>query len=119
MSENQELLDKILSFYEERDWQQFHSPKNVVMDLAAEVGELIEPFRWLTEEKSSELDAKTLDEVRDEIGDVFKILLHLSHKLGIDPVQATHDKIEKMRLKYPAERCKGKAKKYTAYNEEL
>jgi NTP pyrophosphatase (non-canonical NTP hydrolase) len=109
------LLDTLLHFYREREWEQFHSPKNLVMDLAAETGELVDPFRWLTEEQSYELDPATLQEVKDEIADVFKIILYLSYKLGIDPIEATYQKIEKMKQKYPAHACRGKALKYTAY----
>lgn len=109
------LLRKLLSFYRERDWEQFHSPKNLVMDLASETGELVEPFRWLTEQQSYALDEKTLQEVKDEIADVFKIIIHLSYALGIDPILATYEKLEKMNQKYPADACRGKALKYTAY----
>ena len=109
------LVEKLLAFFKKRDWEQFHSPKNLVMDLASEVGELVDPFRWLTEEQSYHLNEKTREAVTGEIGDVFKIILYLSHKLGIDPVQATYQKIEKMEQKYPAEACRGKAQKYTAY----
>jgi GMP synthase (glutamine-hydrolysing) len=109
------LLEKLLNFYQRRDWEQFHSPKNLVMDLASEVGELVDPFRWLSEEQSYHLDPKTLEEVRDEIGDVFKILVYLSYKLGIDPIDATCKKLAKMEQKYPEEACRGKALKYTSY----
>jgi dCTP diphosphatase len=109
------LRAALLKFYQARDWEQFHSPKNVVMDLAAEVGELIEPFRYLTEEQSYHLSEKTVDEVKDEIGDVFKCIVYLAYKLGIDPVEATHQKLAKMELKYPSAQCKGRAHKYTAY----
>ena len=109
------FLEKLFKFNRERDWEQFHSPKNLAMDVATEVGELLEHFRWLTEEKSSQLDQKTLDAVRDEIGDVFRALVYLSHKLGIDPIQAAEEKLEKTGKKYPAEKCRGKATKYTAY----
>ncbi len=111
------LLKKQLAFYEERNWAQFHSPKNLAMNLACEVGELIEPFRWLTEKQSGELDQKNLQAVQEEIGDVLMVLLHLSHTLGIDPVQAAHNKLAKMGEKYPAEQCRGKALKYTAYEK--
>jgi dCTP diphosphatase len=109
------LLETMVAFYRERDWEQFHSPKNLVMDVAAEAGELVDPFRYLTEEQSYQLDEKTLQEVKDEIGDVFKAILYLSSKLNIDPVQAAFEKLEKMEKKYPAEACRGKALKYTAY----
>src|SRR5437016_2375411 len=118
MENNQDLerlLAKLLCFYKEREWEQFHSPKNLVMDLASEAGELVEPFRWLTEQQSYALDEKTLQEVKDEIADVFKIIIYLAHKLGIDPIQATYQKLEKMNQKYPADACRGKALKYTTY----
>ena len=109
------VLEKMFAFYQKRDWEQFHSPKNLVMNLASEVGELLEPFRWLTEEQSSLLAGKSLEEVSDEIGDVFMAILLLSHKLGIDPIEASLSKIEKMDEKYPVAVCRGKALKYTAY----
>lgn len=89
------LLQKILFFYQERDKEPCHSPKNLVMDLVSEVGKLVEPFRWLTEQQSLLLDEKGLQEARDGIGDVFKIILYLCYKLGIDPIQATEQKLEK------------------------
>lgn len=112
---NDPLIKELLSFYQERDWEQFHSPKNLVMDLAAETGELVELFRWLTEEQSRELDQKTLQEVRGEIADIYKCIIYLSYKLGIDPIEATYQKLEKMKQKYPVEACRGKALKYSAY----
>jgi dCTP diphosphatase len=109
------LLKELISFYQERDWEQFHSPKNLAMDLAAETGELVELFRWMTEEQSKQLDEKTTQEIRGEIGDIYKCIIYLSYKLGIDPVEATYEKLEKMKQKYPAEACRGKSLKYTAY----
>jgi dCTP diphosphatase len=107
------LLEKLFAFNRERDWEKFHSPKNLVMDLSAEVGELVEHFRWLTEEESTCLKPEILEEVKDEIGDVFKALIYLSHKLGIDPIEAAEVKLDKTSKKYPANLCKGKAVKYT------
>lgn len=109
------LLERLLEFYRVRDWEQFHSPKNLVMDLAAEVGELVDPFRFKTEEQSGQLDEKMRQIVVDEIGDVFKCIVYLAHKLGIDPVEAAFQKVDKMEKKYPAHLCKGKAVKYTEY----
>ncbi len=109
------FLEELLAFYEARDWAQFHSPKNLVMNLACEIGELIEPFRWLTEQQSGALDPKTLLDVREEIGDVVSILLHLSHKLGIDPILAAREKLKKTSKKYPVDQSRGKQLKYTAY----
>ncbi len=95
------LLEKWLQFVRERKWERYHSPKNLVMDLATEMGELVEPFRWLTEEESYQLDAATKKAVADEIADVFKTLLYLSHQLGIDPIAASHEKLNGLGKKYP------------------
>ena len=109
------FLEKLLAFYRARNWEQFHSPKNVVMDLVSEVGELTDLFRWLTEKQSSELDEKTLQDAKDEIGDVFKAIVYLAHRLGIDPIQAAEEKLQKMGQKYPVEKSYGNAVKYTNY----
>lgn len=110
-----DLLERMLAFYSERDWSQFHSPKNLAMNLGVEVGELMDHFRWLTEPQSFIESPKKLDEVRDEIGDVFLVLLHLAHVLGIEPIEAAHDKLSKIGKKYPVEKCKGLSHKYTEY----
>jgi dCTP diphosphatase len=115
-SEKLEVLRRdILDFNEKRQWGKYHSPKNVVMDLAAEVGELVEPFRWLTEQESYDLDEKTLQSVKEELGDVFRIVVYLAHQLGIDPIEAASNKLEEMDKKYPVDQCYGKALKYTEY----
>ena len=106
-----ELIKKIRKFRHERDWDQYHSPKNLAMALSVEVAELVEHFQWLTQEQSRKLTDDKLDQVRDEIGDILIYLANLSEKLDIDPVQAAHDKIEKNQIKYPAEIFKGKHSK--------
>jgi len=111
-----ELSKKIKQFRQERDWDQYHSPKNLVMALSVEVAELVEHFQWLTQEESRNLPDAKLDQVRDEIGDILIYLANLSEKLGIDPVQAAHAKIEKNQIKYPAEIVKGKHSKYSEYD---
>ena len=110
-----ELIKKIRKFREERDWDQYHSPKNLVMALMVEVGELVEQFQWLTQEQSSTLPPDKLAEVKEEIGDVLIYLVNLCDKLGIDPMQAAFDKLEKNREKYPASMVKGKSLKYSEY----
>ncbi len=105
----EELLREIVAFNRERDWEQFHSPKNVVMDLASEVGELVEHFRWLTELESYEANGA---EVREEIGDVFRVVIYLAHRLGIDPIEAAREKLELTGKRYPAESCRGRSDKY-------
>jgi len=85
------------------------------MDLASETGELLDLFRWMSEEQSYHPDPQTLQAIRDEVADVFKAILYLSYKLEIDPIEAAYQKVEKMKRKYPANKCRGKALKYTAY----
>ena len=109
------LIEKMLDFYKKRDWEKFHSPKNLAMVIASEVGELIDHFRWLTEDQSYHLEPKALEEVRDEIGDVFNALVYLSHKLGINPIEASHHKLAKLERKYPEEASRGKALKHSNY----
>ena len=115
LAPHEQILKVLLDFYKERDWSQFHSPKNLVMDLASEVGELLDLFRWTTEEQSRSLDEEAMQNVRDEVADVFKAILYLAYQLNIDPIEATQQKIKKMEQKYPAELCRGKALKHTAY----
>jgi dCTP diphosphatase len=105
----------IRAFIEERDWEQFHSPKNLAMALSVEVAEIVEHFQWLTEEQSRNLPAGKLAELREEIGDVMIYLTELAEKLGIDPVEAARAKVEINSKKYPTTLVKGKAAKYTEY----
>lgn len=109
------LMDAITIFNQERDWDQFHSPKNLAMNLCVEVAEIAESFRWCTEEKSNHLPESEIKKVGEEVGDVLINLLNLCHKLRIDPIQATYDKIQKLSIKYPKELCRGKSLKYTNY----
>ena len=104
-----ELLKKICAFRNERDWDQYHSPKNLSMALMVEVAELVEHFQWLTQEQSQNLTEKQLAEVKDEIGDIMIYLTNLSEKLGIDPLKAAHAKIEKNKKKYPADKVQGRS----------
>jgi 8-oxo-dGTP diphosphatase len=110
-----QVLASLLDFYQIREWEQFHSPKNLSMDLASEAGELLDLFRWMSEEQSYQPDPKTFEAIQDEVADVFKAILYLAHKLNIDPIEASHQKLEKMGQKYPADKCRGKSLKYTAY----
>jgi len=109
----QELIEKIRAFNREREWGQYHSPKNLVMALAGEVGELIEHFQWLTEEQSRNLPAAKKAAVEEEIGDVTILLLNLADQLGVDIVAAAGHKLERNRVKYPVEKSRGRADKYT------
>jgi dCTP diphosphatase len=111
----EDLRHAITVFIEERNWEQFHSPKNLAMALSVEVSEVVEHFQWLTEEQSRNLAPEKVAEVREEIGDVMIYLTELAEKLGIDPVEAARAKVEINSKKYPAALVKGKASKYTEY----
>ncbi len=110
-----DLRATIRAFIEERDWQQFHSPKNLAMALSVEVAEIVEHFQWLSEEQSRNITPEKLAEIREEIGDVMIYLTELAEKLGIDPLEAARAKVEINSEKYPATLVKGKAAKYTEY----
>lgn len=109
------LKGAIRRFVRERDWEQFHSPKNLAMALSVEVSEVVEHFQWLTQEQSHALPPEKMREVAQEIGDVMIYLVELSDKLGVDPVEAATEKIRTNSSKYPANLVRGKAAKYTEY----
>ena len=100
-------------FVSERDWEQFHNPKNLAMALAIEAAELMEPFQWLSEEQSKVLSPKAKAAVEDELADVFIYLVRLSDVLGVDLMKEALRKIERNREKYPVEKVRGRAVKYT------
>ncbi|NHO64607.1 nucleotide pyrophosphohydrolase [Aestuariicella hydrocarbonica] len=102
-------------FTDTRDWEQFHSPKNLSMALSVEASELVECFQWLTEEQSNSLSADQLAAVADEIADVQMYLVRLADKVGVDIVSAVDQKIVKNEKKYPVEKVKGSSKKYNEY----
>ncbi len=106
-----DVQQALREFAAERDWEQFHTPKNLVMALAAEVGELVEIFQWLTPDESMSVlsEAGRAEHVRDEIADVFAYLLRLCDVLGVDLETAVHEKIIKNAVKYPVESSKGRA----------
>ena len=108
----EDLSRRLAEFAAERDWEQFHSPKNLAMALAAETGELLEHFQWLTEVQSSRLPAEELDAVALELADVQVYLVRLADRLGIDLVAAAHRKIDLNAEKYPADKARGHARKY-------
>jgi len=110
-----ELQERQRIFAKERDWEQFHTPKNLVMALSGEVGELTEVFQWLTEEQSRSVidDPKKMKQAEEEVADIFLYLIRLADKLGIDIIEAASDKIKKNEQKYPIEKSYGSAKKYT------
>ena len=114
MTDLQSLRDQLRTFAAERDWDQFHSPKNLAAALAVEASELLEHFQWLTEAQSQQLPPETLGEVRAEVADVLLYLIRISDKLGIDLIEAAKAKILLNAEKYPVEKARGSSKKYTA-----
>ncbi len=107
------LQGDIRAFAKTRDWEQFHTPKNLSMALSVEVAELMEHFQWLSPQQSLTLDPPKLEEVSQEIGDVLIYLTRLADVLGIDPVDAAFRKMQLNEIKYPVEKSKGIAAKYT------
>lgn len=107
------LRDRLRAFASARDWEQFHSPKNLAMALAVEAAELVENFQWLTEEQSRDLAPETRQAAREEIADVLLYLIRISDQLGIDPVAAAEEKMIANEKKYPVDKARGTAKKYT------
>lgn len=110
------LQQRLREFARERDWDQFHSPKNLAMALIAEAAELVEHFQWLSEAQSTQLPEAKLREVEQELADVFLYLLRLADKLNVDLLDAAARKIELNARKYPAEKVRGSAKKYNEYD---
>ncbi len=110
----EEIRRRLADFARERDWDQFHSPKNLTMGLAAEAAELLEIFQWLTEEQSKDIikNEKEMALVREEVADVFIYLVRLADKLGIDIEEEVKKKMAVNEKKYPVELSKGNATKY-------
>jgi NTP pyrophosphatase (non-canonical NTP hydrolase) len=115
---NIELIQKQLSeFAQDRDWEQFHTPKNLTMALSVEASELVEVFQWLTPEQSNNLTDKQMTSVEEEVADVAIYLLRLCDILDIDVESSIMDKIKVNSDKYPVNLSKGNAKKYTTFED--
>ncbi|OUS09729.1 nucleotide pyrophosphohydrolase [Gammaproteobacteria bacterium 53_120_T64] len=115
MQDLKAVCQHLRKFADARDWNQFHSPKNLSMALSVEVSELVECFQWLTEEQSHSLNAVQLAAVTDEIADIQLYLVRLADKVGVDIGTAVEQKIEKNEAKYPAAKVRGSSKKYSEY----
>jgi dCTP diphosphatase len=115
MTELESIRARLRRFAGERDWDQFHSPKNLSMALIAEAAELVEHFQWLTEEQSAQLPAERLREVETELADIFIYLIRMADKLGVDLLAAAERKMDINEAKYPADKVRGSARKYTEY----
>jgi len=112
-SEIESLVLALRDFARARDWEQFHSPKNLAAALSVEAAELLEHFQWLTDAQSRALSGDKRAQVAEEVADVLLYLLQLSDKLGIDPLEAARAKLEVNAEKYPVDRARGSSRKYT------
>ena len=108
-----QLRDDLRSFAAERDWEQFHTPKNLAAALIVEAAELLEHFQWLTPQQSTQLDSANKHKVAQEIADVLIYLTRLADVLGVDPLQAAQQKLALNAAKYPVAHAKGNSIKYT------
>jgi dCTP diphosphatase len=108
-----QLRDALREFAAERDWDQFHSPKNLASALSVEAAELLECFQWLTEQQSRNLAPEQLARVRDELADVLNYLVRIADKLDVNLLEAAREKIQKNAVKYPVEKSRGSVKKYS------
>jgi NTP pyrophosphatase (non-canonical NTP hydrolase) len=111
------LREHLRDFAKERDWDQYHTPKNLSMALIAEAAELVEHFQWVEGDKSHLLEDKTKRSVEEELADILTYLVRISDKLGIDLYEAAERKLAINEQKYPADKVRGSAKKYTEYEE--
>ncbi|MGE8021537.1 nucleotide pyrophosphohydrolase [Peribacillus frigoritolerans] len=105
-----ELTEKVLQFRNERNWSQFHNPKDLAISLSLEASELLENFQWKTSEEAIE---ERMIDIKDELADVIIYSILLANELGIDPKEAILQKIKKNELKYPVDKAFNSKKKYT------
>jgi dCTP diphosphatase len=112
------LRAEIRAFVAERDWDQFHTPKNLASALCVEAAELLEHFQWLKSGRHDELGPAKLEQVRNEMADVLAYLIQLADKLDIDLVAAFSHKMTMNRAKYPADKVRADARKYSDYPED-
>jgi dCTP diphosphatase len=113
MSDLELLREQLRAFAAERDWDQFHSPKNLAMALSVEASELVEIFQWLTEAQSRELSPPALAAAKDEVADVLLYLVRLSDRLGIDLVAEGKRKLALNAERYPVEKARGNSRKHS------
>jgi len=111
------LNERLLAFARERDWEQFHSPKNLSMALIAECAELVEHFQWLSQEESQALAPEKHEQVAMELADILIYLVRIAERLDIDLVEAANRKIDINRQRYPKERVYGDARRADEYDD--
>ena len=109
------LRDALRAFAAERDWEQFHTPRNLAVALSVEAAELLEHFQWMDEAASAQLPADKRVQIGEEMADVLLYLIRLSDKLGVDLAEAAQRKLQLNAAKYPADKVRGSSRKYTEY----
>lgn len=115
IEEIEDIKIRLQEFADERDWDQFHNPKNLSMALIAEAAELVEHFQWLSEEESRLIQGDKLEAVRHELADIMIYLIRIADKLNVDLLHAVEKKMTINAEKYPADKVMGQHKKYTEY----
>jgi len=113
MSEIRQITEKIKKFRDERDWMQFHDPKNMAVSIMLEASELLEHFQWKTTEEVEKYARQNHSKIKDEIADIALYLFELADNLGISLIDAMEQKLKKNEMKYPVEKSRGKHTKYT------
>ena len=111
MNEIRNMMNDIVAFSEERDWDQFHSPENLAKSIVIEAGELLEVFQWTDKEKS-------IDKVKEELADVFMYAMLMADRYHLDIDQIINEKLDQNEKKYPADKVRGSSKKYDEYKTE-
>jgi NTP pyrophosphatase (non-canonical NTP hydrolase) len=112
-----ELQEKVIQFRDQRDWGKYHNPKDLAISLSLEAGELLEIFQWKNQDEVEAIktDREQRQRVKEELGDIFIYALTMAHEFGFDPSEVILDKVKINEKKYPVEKAKGRADKYTAY----
>ena len=111
-----DLNIKLKDFAVRRDWEQFHSPKNLAMAISGEAGELLEHFQWLTEQQSQEIEGKKKQEVAYELADILIYLIRMSERLDIDLISAAYEKMAINEERYPADKVRGDSRRSSEYD---
>lgn len=112
MKDISKITERLIAFRNERDWKQFHNPKDIAISLSLEASEVLEHFQWKSKEEIEQYVKNSKDEIGEELADVFNWILILSHDIGIDILEASDKKIKKNEAKYPIEKAKGRHTKY-------
>lgn len=117
-TEIKKLKELVEEFVAERDWEQFHTPKNLSMAIASEAAELMELFLWVGSETSKSICKQEEQKVKEELADIIIVCLCFANRANLDVATIVTEKIKEIKKKYPADKAKGKWQKYTSYQEE-